>query len=95
MQLQQQLIQSAIAGLLALGIATAATTAAAADEAKEKCFGVAKAGQNDCGSNKSKHSCAGQSKVDNDPADFKYVAKGTCAQMGGTNMPAGMGDMKK
>jgi len=94
MQAQQQLIRSAIAGLLALGIAAATTTASAADEAKEKCFGVAKAGQNDCGSNKSKHSCAGQSKVDHDPADFKFVPKGTCAQMGGTATPA-MGDMKK
>jgi uncharacterized membrane protein len=77
------LIQSAVAGLLALGIATAATTAAAADEAKEKCFGVAKAGQNDCGGKSSKHACAGQSKADNDPNDFKLVAKGSCEKMGG------------
>lgn len=95
MQVQQRLIQSAVAGILALGIAAASTTVAAADEAKEKCFGVAKAGQNDCGSNKSKHSCAGQSKTDNDPSDFKYVAKGTCTQMGGTAMPTGGMDMKK
>ena len=45
--------------------------------------GIAKAGQNDCGSSKSKHSCAGQSKADNDPHDFKFVAKGSCEKMGG------------
>lgn len=91
---QRVLIQSAVAGLLALGIATAATTAVAADEAKEKCFGVAKAGQNDCGGKSSKHACAGQSKVDNDPNDFKLVPTGTCEKMGG-KLTAAVDMMKK
>jgi uncharacterized membrane protein len=95
MKAQHTLIQSAIAGLLALGIVAASGSALAADEAKEKCFGVAKAGLNDCGSNKSKHSCAGQSKVDNDPNDYKYVPAGTCEKMGGTAKPAGAMEMKK
>jgi uncharacterized membrane protein len=77
------LIQTAAASLLAAGLLTAVATPAAAEEAKEKCFGVAKAGQNDCGSKMSKHSCAGQSKVDNDPYDFKLVPKGSCEKMGG------------
>jgi uncharacterized membrane protein len=51
--------------------------------AKEKCFGIAKAGQNDCASTTGTHSCAGQSKVDNDKAEWKYVAKGTCEKVGG------------
>jgi uncharacterized membrane protein len=95
MSKQHVLIQSAVAGLLALGIAAASGSALAADQAKEKCFGVAKAGQNDCGSNKSKHACAGQSKIDNDPADFKYVPAGTCAQMGGSPTPHAAMEMKK
>jgi uncharacterized membrane protein len=87
------LIQAAASTLLAAGILAAASgTALAADDAKEKCFGVAKAGQNDCGSKTSKHSCAGQSKVDNDPNDFKLVPKGSCEKMGGKMAPAG-GDM--
>ncbi|MDD5295762.1 MAG: DUF2282 domain-containing protein [Rhodocyclaceae bacterium] len=94
MQVQHKLIQSAVAGLLALGIVATSGSALAADTAKEKCFGVAKAGQNDCGSNKSKHSCAGLSKVDNDPSDFKYVPKGTCEKMGGAAMPASPMDSK-
>lgn len=84
-----ELIQSAFAGLLAAGMLAASTSAVAAEPAKEKCFGVAKAGQNDCGSKYSKHSCAGQSKVDNDPNDFKLVPAGTCEKMGGKLAPAG------
>jgi uncharacterized membrane protein len=78
-------LQAAIAGVLALGFA-AATGAAptgpvAPDSSKDKCFGISKAGQADCAT--SKHACAGQSKVDNDPMDWKYVQKGTCEKMGG------------
>jgi uncharacterized membrane protein len=50
---------------------------------KEKCYGVAKAGQNDCANLTDTHSCAGQNKADNDPAEWKYVAKGTCKAMKG------------
>jgi uncharacterized membrane protein len=82
----QATIQAAIAGIVALGFA-ASTLAAAPGPAKpkanqEKCYGVAKAGQNDCGT--AKHACAAQgAKVDNDPAEWKYVDKGTCEKMGG------------
>lgn len=53
----------------------------AATQEKEKCFGIAKAGQNDCASISGAHSCAGQSKVDMDKMEWKYVAKGTCKDM--------------
>lgn len=78
-------IQASIAGLLALGLAAATGSAFAADDAKakEKCFGIAEAGKNDCGGTSSKHACAGQSKTDKDPDSFKFVAKGTCEKMGG------------
>lgn len=89
----RDLVQTAIAGLMVAGILAASGSALAADMSKEKCFGVAKAGQNDCGSNKSKHSCAGQSKIDNDPNDFKLVPAGTCKKMGGSLAPAGMKSM--
>ena len=77
---QKTLVAAAVAGLFALG----AHGSALAQADQEKCWGVAKAGQNDCGSNKTSHSCAGQSKVDYDPNDFKVVKKGTCVQMGGS-----------
>ncbi|HEY3431372.1 MAG TPA: DUF2282 domain-containing protein [Rhodocyclaceae bacterium] len=89
MTTSRSLIKTAASTLLAAGILAAAGSAFAADEPKDKCFGVAKAGQNDCGSKTSKHSCAGQSKVDNDPNDFKLVPKGSCEKMGGSMKPAG------
>lgn len=92
---QSTLIRSAVAGLLAAGLLAGAATANAAEPDKEKCFGVAKAGQNDCGSKYSKHSCAGQSKMDNDPNDFKLVPKGSCETMGGKLRPEGDAKAKK
>ena len=77
-------VHAAIAGLIALGLsASAAAGPVKQGEGTEKCFGVAKAGQNDCGT--AKHACAASSKADNDPAEWKYVAKGTCEKMGGKN----------
>lgn len=49
--------------------------------ATENCFGIAKAGMNDCST--ARHACNGQSTVDFDPTDFKLVPKGTCEKMGG------------
>jgi uncharacterized membrane protein len=51
---------------------------------KEKCFGIAKAGRNDCASVIGAHSCAGQAKADGSPYDWNYVVKGTCEQLGGS-----------
>ena len=79
---KRALVSSTLASALALAIGQA--HAADAKLAQEKCFGVAKAGQNDCSSATGTHSCAGQAKVDNDANDWKYVAKGTCEKMGGS-----------
>lgn len=46
---------------------------------KEKCFGVAKKGQNDCATDT--HSCSGQAKSDYDPKEWKFVKKGTCKKI--------------
>ena len=50
---------------------------------KEKCYGIAAIGQNDCGNLAGTHSCAGQSSVDKDPGEWKLVAKGTCVNLDG------------
>ena len=55
----------------------------AAAQEKEKCFGIAKMGQNDCANLSGSHSCAGQSKMDMGADEWKYVAKGTCVGMKG------------
>lgn len=84
---QSSAIQAAIASVLALGLAaTAAAQPVAQPKDTEKCYGVAKAGQNDCASGA--HGCAGQAKADNAPAEWKYVAKGTCEKAGGKTTQA-------
>lgn len=77
MKLKTIAIASAVGSLLALGTASVS----AQDAAKEKCFGVAEAGKNDCGT--AKHSCAGQAKTDKAADEWKYVPKGECEKMGG------------
>jgi uncharacterized membrane protein len=72
---------STLASVLALALGQA--QAAEAKPAQEKCFGVAKAGQNDCATATGTHSCAGQAKADNASDDWRYVAKGTCKTLGG------------
>ena len=79
---QRAMIAAAAASLMSLAM----VSVPAAAQEKEKCFGIAKAGQNDCASISGAHSCAGQSKVDMDKGEWKYVAKGTCKDMKGLSM---------
>jgi uncharacterized membrane protein len=74
-------IRSAVASLLALGIAGAATEALAAKGDNEKCAGIVKAGKNDCGT--SVNSCAGTAKTDNDKEAWVFLPKGTCEKIAG------------
>lgn len=64
----------------ALGMAASGQSAHAADAEKEKCYGVAKAGENDCKAGAGTD-CAGTSKVDYQGNFWKLVPKGTCLTM--------------
>ena len=74
-------IRSALAGLVAAGLATAGSTALAAKGDNEKCAGIVKAGKNDCST--AGHSCAGEAKTDGGPDEWVYVPKGTCEKIVG------------
>ncbi len=76
---QRALIATTAASLMALSLVSSPATA----QEKEKCYGIAKAGQNDCANLCGTHSCAGQSKVDMSKDEWKYVAKGTCKDLKG------------
>lgn len=85
-------VASAISAILALNLSGtqssfAASThdhAAAADV--EKCYGVAKAGRNDCGT--ALHGCAGLAKTDGERAEWVAAPKGLCEKIvGGTTKP--------
>ena len=74
------------AGAVATALLAAAATGANAqssDSPKEKCFGVALAGKNDCAAGPGT-SCAGTSTVDYQGNSWKLVEKGSCVKMGGT-----------
>jgi len=83
MKASRVLIGSAVAGLIASSNAHTANP----PPATEKCYGVAKAGQNDCGT--ARHSCAGKAARDNDPMEWKVVPRGTCEKLGGKLAPPG------
>ena len=73
-------------GAIATAVATAATLTAvpaSAQGAKEKCYGVALTGKNDCAAGPGT-TCAGTSTADYQGNAWKYVAKGECTKMGGT-----------
>ncbi|MFM1980641.1 MAG: hypothetical protein RLZ68_1906 [Pseudomonadota bacterium] len=76
---QRTLMAAAAVSLLSTLMVAAPVSA----QEKEKCFGIVKAGQNDCANLSGSHSCAGQSKLDMDKGEWKYVAKGTCKDMKG------------
>ena len=83
MTLKNFTVAAAVGGLLAVA-ATGSATAADSKET-EQCYGVAKAGKNDCAANA--HACAGQAKKDNDPAEWRAVPKGECEKLGGKLKP--------
>ena len=77
---------TAISSLLALGAAAlSASPSFAADKAEmEKCYGVVKAGKNDCAG--PAHACAGQAKADSGGKEFVTLPKGTCARLAGGSL---------
>jgi len=86
MNIKHVTIAAAIGGLLAAGVAGA--NHHEGNDDKVKCYGVAKAGKNDCAT--ASHSCAGAAKTDNDPAEWKKMPKADCEKAGGK-----VGDDKK
>ena len=75
----------AIASALAAALAVPAVAQAQGN--MEKCFGVAKAGKNDCQTDRS--SCAGTSKRDAQADAWVAVPKGTCEKIVGGSLKAG------
>jgi uncharacterized membrane protein len=79
------LVSTAVSSLMLLGIAGTTVPANAAD--MEKCYGVVKAGKNDCQTANS--SCAGTSTKDGQKDAWLFVPKGTCEKLVGGSTKAG------
>jgi len=86
------------AAALALAIGAALTLAQAPAHAqpadKEKCFGVALQGKNDCAAGPGT-TCAGTSKVEHQGNAWSLVPKGTCEKTASKTSPTGFGQMKE
>jgi uncharacterized membrane protein len=77
--------QSALASLFAVGVLTTISQPAEAGKKDmEKCYGIVKAGQNDCQTSTS--ACAGTAEVDGKPTAFIVVPKGTCEKIVGGSL---------
>jgi uncharacterized membrane protein len=75
------MLVAAVGSLLSM---STTTTRAADDPATEKCYGIAKAGKNDCAG--PGHVCAGLAKTDGNPGEYLNVPKGTCERIVGGSL---------
>ena len=85
MNIRNMAIAAAVGSLLAAGPALAGDASASGD----KCYGVAKAGQNDCKAGAGT-TCAGTSMSDYQGNAWKMVAKGTCTTISTPNGPGSL-----
>jgi uncharacterized membrane protein len=95
--MQDKTIHSTIAAILAVGVASLSTASLAESTNKpvtavtpkgmEKCYGIVKAGMNDCGT-ATNNGCSGNSTVDGDKSAWIYLPKGTCKKIVGSSTKA-------
>lgn len=72
---------AALAGASLVGLLSVSAMAADAKTDREKCYGVAKAGKNDCAGKTGGNSCAGTQTKDGDANNWIYLPKGICAKL--------------
>ena len=81
-------LYSALVAAVSISVANAENSTPPSDH--ERCYGIAKAGENECWGTDKKgeyHSCYSWSEVDNDPYAWMYVPKGECLKKGGSLHP--------
>ena len=92
--MDRRTLSIALAASLTSAVALAAVPASAQDADKEKCFGVALKGKNDCAAGAGT-TCAGTSKVDYQGNAWKLVPKGTCEKTASKTSPTNFGQLKE
>lgn len=96
--MRNKLIIKTISALLAFTASTHSISANESGEAMmnaspipgmEKCFGIVKAGMNDCGN--ASHNCGGEAKQDSDKNEWIFIPEGLCKKItgGSTSAPQG------
>jgi uncharacterized membrane protein len=81
-------IMLAVAGAMLAAVAASVRHGDSGPVERERCYGVARAGQNDCAN--AVHSCAKQGKSDADPSEWIAVPKGTCMRLAGSRKSESM-----
>lgn len=89
--LSRKTVNAMLVSAVALTVAAGAARAEEAAADKEHCYGVVKAGMNDCANASKTHSCAGHATVDGDTNEWVALPKGLCAKLvnGTTTAPGG------
>jgi uncharacterized membrane protein len=77
-------VMLAIAGAMIAAVAASVRHGGEGTVERERCYGIARAGQNDCAN--AVHSCAKQAAADSDPREWLAVPKGTCVRLAGGAM---------
>jgi len=86
MKSMNTLLTSAIACTLSLGL-VAGNATAAEKIPMEKCYGISKAGKNDCQTSIS--ACAGTAKKDSQKDAWLFLPKGSCEKIVGASLKSG------
>ena len=71
----------AVAGAMVAAVAASVRHGELGSVERERCYGIAKSGMNDCAN--AVHSCAKQATVDSDEREWIAVPKGTCVRLAG------------
>ena len=85
--------KSSVALALGTALALSAVSGTVTAEGKEKCYGVAMAGENDCKAGPGT-SCAGSSTKDHQGNAWSIVPKGTCESIESPTSPTGYGQLQ-
>ena len=91
---RSDLVRRALMGLLVAGVSGSAGTGWAAPhwaepgDELEKCAGLVKTGENDCGAKG--HICSGRAAKDNDPEEWGFMPKGICEKLAGGKVVGSM-----
>lgn len=76
--MKHHFIAAAVLSALTISQSAGATDSTTDNNDREKCYGIAKAGKNDCASKDGKHGCATLAQKSGNPNDWVSVPKGLC-----------------
>jgi uncharacterized membrane protein len=77
-------VMLAVAGAMLAAVATSMRHSSQGTVPRERCYGVARAGANDCAN--AVHSCAKQASADHEGREWIAVPNGTCLRLAGGSL---------